>query len=140
MITPEAVKIVRLSYNRCCDEEKFFETFYGSFLSQSEDIRHLFRKTDWPHQMRLIKKALHSAIIFAENNKVSIAKRHMEAIAHTHSHSHMDIKPEYYSIWLETMMQTIETFDPYFSTELNAAWREVLTFTIDFMISKYDSD
>lgn len=140
MITPESVKIVRLSYTRCCDEEKFFKSFYDNFLSQSEDIKYLFQKTDWSHQIRLIKKALHSAILFAENNNISIARRHMEAIAYTHSRSFMGIKPEYYPIWLEAMMQTIESFDPYFSPELNKAWREVLGFTINFMISKYDSD
>lgn len=140
MITPESLEIVRLSYNRCCDEDKFFESFYENFLSHSEEIKSLFRNTDWTHQILLIKKALHSAILFAENNKNSIAMRHMEAIAYTHSRSFMDIKPEYYPIWLEAMMQTIESFDPYFSPELNKAWREVLGFTINFMVSKYDSE
>jgi hemoglobin-like flavoprotein len=60
----------------------------------------------------------------------------MEAIAYTHAHDHMDIKPEFYPLWLESMLRTIKAHDPNFSEVLEEAWREVLTFTINFMIFK----
>ena len=110
------------------EDDAFFEMFYSNFLSQSDEIAALFKNTDWPHQIRLIRKALHSAIIFAQNHEISPAKKHMEAIAYSHSREYMNIKPEYYPMWLEAMLRTLKERDPYFSPELEKAWREVLTF------------
>jgi len=119
--------------------DEFFEIFYNDLLKQSSEIEDLFKNTDWYKQKSLIKSAIKSAIMFAGNPELYIAREHLEKIAITHSHTHMNIKPEYYPIWRECMIRTVKKCDPNYSWITGRAWQKVLTFTINFMISKYDA-
>lgn len=134
----ELVEIARQSYKRCYQDEGFFKLFYDDFLQQSDEIVELFANTDWHMQKHLIASAIRSAIMFAGSSDLSAAKEHIEALGHSHSESQMNIKPEFYPIWLESMMRTVKKTDPFFSPQVDKAWREVLMFTINLMVSKYD--
>ena len=65
------------------------------------------------------------------------AQAYQERIATVHDHLGLDIKPEYYSLWLESLIQTVSEFDPYFDDDIEQVWRQFLQPAIDFMISHY---
>jgi hemoglobin-like flavoprotein len=53
-----------------------------------------------------------------------LAKRHVE----------LDIKPEHYSIWLNSLCEAIERHDPEFTPELGQLWRDAMQKGIDVML------
>ncbi len=128
------------SYSRCCKDEAFFEDFYRSFLSQSDEISAMFEQTDWYRQRYLLKSALKSAILFAKEPSVHLVKVLMANIASSHSIDHYNIRPDLYPIWLECMIQTVSKHDPKYSHALGEAWKDVLKPTIEFMISQYNKE
>ena len=66
-----------------------------------------------------------------------MSDRKLKALGASHSRSHYDIKPEWYSMWLDSLMQTVRLHDPESTRELDAAWREVLTPGIDLIRGAY---
>lgn len=134
----DLVESVRQSYKRCCEKEEFVKLFYEDFLQQSNELAALFANTDWNKQRGLLRASLQSAIIYAGNEQVSAAKEHIETIGCSHNHAHLNIKPEWYPLWMATMLRTIEKCGSCFSPALEQAWRAVLTLSINIIISKYD--
>ena len=65
------------------------------------------------------------------------AQVYLERIATAHNHLGLDIKPEYYLLWLESLILAVSEFDPLFDDEVEQVWRRFLQTSIDFMISRY---
>lgn len=57
--------------------------------------------------------------------------------ARTHDHHHLDIKPELYDLWLESLICTAQEFDSQWSDAIEFAWRKILGFVIHRMIANY---
>ncbi|MBT3939372.1 MAG: hypothetical protein HOF44_06680 [Pelagibacterales bacterium] len=72
---PKLVSQVRDSYTRCQKDEKFFDTFYKNLLGKSEQIEQKFEHTDWIRQHNLIKLAIKSAILYAENPDMKLTQK-----------------------------------------------------------------
>ncbi len=128
---------VRESYERCQKDDKFFDIFYRILLSKSNDIKDRFTNTDWIRQHNLIKLAIKSAILYAEQPEYSFAYKNIHDIAISHSKSEMNIKPELYPLWLDTLAESVQKCDPEYTDELIINWRKVISPTIDLIISKY---
>ena len=82
--------------------------------------------------------ALRSAIVYAEEPDMQVVRKRMNEIGENHSRAHMNVRPEWYPIWLDSMIHAVEECDPHFSESLGDTWRIVLTPAIDLIISKYD--
>lgn len=136
-LDPKIIKQVKDSYIRCQENEKFFDLFYKTLLGKSEEIAAKFEHTDWVRQHNLIKLGIKSAILYAEQPDYAFAQKNIDDIGTTHSHSQWDIKPEFYPLWLDSVVETVKECDPAYSLELSDAWRKVLTPAIQLIISKY---
>lgn len=55
----------------------------------------------------------------------------------THNRHHLDITPELYDLWLEALVATARKFDPEWDDSVESAWRTILGFVIQRMISAY---
>lgn len=136
----EVVENVRQSYKRCLEKGDFFEVFYDTFLSESDSIAAKFENTNWHQQRQLIQHAVKLAILYAEEPNVPIVEQHMANIGRTHSRENMDIHPEWYPLWLGSMVAAVKKCDPEFSEVLGSEWRKVLTPAINLITSKYNSE
>ena len=73
------------------------------------------------------------------SDKNTEASDYLERIAIRHNHKQLDIKPEFYILWLDSMIKAVSEFDPQFNNEVEQAWRRFMQPAIEFMMSRYES-
>jgi len=129
---------VRQSFSRCTLTDGFLVTFYEILASSSDEIRGRFAHTDMPRQRRLLKEALVYLISYPTGN--AFAQSRVNELGNSHSRTNLNIRPEWYTIWVDSLMQAIRRYDAMYSPELDAAWRRVLAPGIAAMKSHYDAD
>ncbi len=112
----------------------FFDAFYHAFLDSSDEVREKFRNTDMEKQKGMLKKSFYHLLVFYGSNQ---ADDYIQKIAASHNKNHLNIRPELYDLWLDTLMQTIQQFDPQYSEEVELAWRLVLAPGITYMKFKH---
>ncbi len=121
------------SFERCINDPFFLDQFYEVFLSSSEEVSLLFKNTDMGTQ----KAMLMTSLVYmsrANNDEPDL----LSTIAEKHNKNNLNIKPYFYSLWLDSLLTTAKTIDPVFDTKTEKLWRETLQPGIDFMVSKYD--
>jgi len=126
---------VHASLNRCLAQENFIGIFYDIFMAADDNIRHMFARTDFERQKKLLRKALLSAVTFAAGGEV--ARDRLSEIRVSHNKAHMNVKPEYYPLWLDSLVLAVREADRSCDDRLEQEWRAVLQPTIDFITSGY---
>jgi hypothetical protein len=121
------------SYGRCCNDEAFFEDFYQTLMGKSEAIRAMFINTDMAEQRRLVRAGLMWLIMYAQGSEGS----KIEHLTRTHDRHHMNVHPDYYAYWVDSLMETVAQYDPKFDASLENAWRETLRPGIEMMKNGY---
>lgn len=117
------------------DGSDFFETFYQHFLNSSDQVRQQFLNTDMDKQRWMLKKSFYSLISFYGSGA---ADNVLEKIAYMHSARELDIKPVLYDFWMESLITTVQDYDPEFNDNVELAWRLVMSLGITYMKFKYD--
>lgn len=117
------------------DGTDFFETFYWHFLRSSDLISEQFLNTDMEKQRRMLKKSFYSLISFYASGA---ADNVLEKIAYMHSARELDIKPALYDLWMDSLVVTVQDYDPEFNDNVELAWRLVMSLGITYMKFKYD--
>ncbi len=123
------------SLNRCLANDSFISIFYDVFMEADDDIRQMFANTDFTKQKKLLRKALLSAITFAAGGDV--ARERLEKIRVSHNRAHMNVRPEFYPIWVDSLIKAVAVCDLTYDAKLDAEWRAVLQPTIDFIVGGY---
>ena len=96
----------------------FFSMFYDIFFSKSQQIRDKFADVDMDAQVRVLQKSMFHIIGFYATKTDS---EYLATIAHTHSRDQYDIRPEFYDIWLESLIETVQQLDPEYEENLGLA-------------------
>ena len=65
------------------------------------------------------------------------AQRVIERVGESHSRNRLDIQPEFYTLWLDSLCETVKQHDPDYSAELEAQWREHMQPGITLVTSRY---
>jgi hemoglobin-like flavoprotein len=125
------------SFNRCRASAGFLEAFYERFVASSAEIRAKFAGTDMKRQVRMLEDSLYVVAVAVQGEEGSRARGDLPRIAARHSRSDLDIRPGLYDLWLECLIDTVRTHDPQFSAEVEAAWRVILAFGVDYMRARY---
>lgn len=122
---------VQQSFQRCLTNKQFLFRFYEIFMSSHPDIRPMFTKTDFDKQIGLLRHGLSSALNFAGGTKIgqSVLKR----IGETHSRGRMNISPELYPYWINSLVTAVAECDPKFTPDLDKRWRNAMTVATDFI-------
>lgn len=115
--------LVFQSYGRCCRNDAFFIDFYDYFMSSSEVIKNRFINTDMAAQRHLLRNGIMQLILHARG----MSDRKLRALGESHNRNHYDIKPEWYDLWLSSLLKTVRKHDPEHTQTLESAWVEVLT-------------
>jgi hemoglobin-like flavoprotein len=128
--------IVRQSFGRCTLTDDFLVTFYDILTRSSDEIRILFAHTDMPRQRSLLKEGLIYLISYPTGNE--FARNRVIELGNSHGRTNLNVRPEFYQIWVDSLIQAIHRHDANYGPDLDAAWRRVLAPGIAAMISLYD--
>lgn len=105
--------------------------FYEIFLASHPDIAPRFKNSNMTEQKGLLRQGLNLAIMFGDDNPVG--QNGIARIRASHAKDKLDIPPNLYKYWLESLIQTISEFDKEFTPELEKEWRRVMQKAIDFI-------
>jgi len=133
----EQVHAFRASLKRCLSTPDFLRTFYELFMGFSEEIREKFRQTDFTRQTRVLADSLYAMAVIAQGESESPARAEIERLAQQHGRAQLDIRPELYDVWLDSLIKAVRQYDPEFTPALEVAWRETLLVGIEQMRSAY---
>jgi hemoglobin-like flavoprotein len=132
-----SVETFLASLKRCLAAPGFLDSFYERFVGSSEEIREKFRNTDMKRQTRVLEDSLYVVANAVQGEENSLARGALPALAARHSRQGLDIAPRLYDLWIECLVETAREHDPRFAPDVEAAWREVLTFGADYMRQRH---
>lgn len=127
--------LVQHSYGACCLSPKFFDDFYDAFLASSSEIAGKFVNTDMSKQKQLLRDGISFMIMFY--NGAASGQMKVKRLGESHAQDRMDIKPQWYDLWVNALVKTVAKHDPKFSPVLDRAWRTVLSKGIESMRRQY---
>ena len=125
------------SLTRCLAVPAFLEGFYDRFVGSSEEVREKFRGVDLKRQVRMLQDSLYVVAVAVQGEEGSPARGPLPFLAARHSRHDLDIRPGLYDLWIDCIVETARVHDPQFSPEIEAAWRETLTFGANYMRERY---
>jgi hemoglobin-like flavoprotein len=128
-------QVFQASLLRCLDKPAFLEEFYEVFVAASDEIRQMFKDTDFTRQRRALSASLYSLAVAAQAGPRSPAWAEMNRLARLHKD--LGVRADHYEVWLDCLMQTARRHDPQFTPEIEAAWRRSLRTGIDYMLARY---
>ncbi len=124
------------SFGRCVAKPKFIDRFYEIFLASSPEIKPRFAHTDFAKQKDLLQRGLTMMVMYDGGSET--AKMTLDRIGESHSRrGGINIPPNLYRFWIESLIKTISEFDPKFSPEVESAWRHVIQKGVDYITAKY---
>lgn len=126
----ESVSEVTQSYYRCRRSEDFLDSFYSLFLAKSPAIASMFANTDFKLQKLMLRQSLLEMICFARG--MDGTSEEIERLSA--KHRQLDVPPEMYSMWLDSLCEAVSKHDPEFTQNLEMRWRETMSPTIEKMI------
>lgn len=131
------VEAFRASLKRCLAKPDFLLDFYAAFMDSSEEVRQKLRNTDFKRQTQVLADSLWTLAVAGQGAPESPAWGDLPRLAARHSRGDLDIRPEFYDLWLDCLVETARRHDAQFSPEIEVAWRETLSAGIRFMRSRY---
>ena len=134
-MTLSAHTIAQQSYARCLRSEAFFERFYEILLESHPAIPPMFAETYFPRQRQLLKHGL--GLLLSYGNKPDEAL--LERIAARHSRAAIDVPPDLYPSFVDSLVRVVSERDPKFDEEVERAWRDIVAPGITFMQGHYES-
>jgi len=128
--------VVRPSFERfCAADTEVFDDFYFGLGNRIPAVGSMFASVDMELQNQLIRDGIAHLIDFA-NGSVE-AEAELQRLAKSHSRSGLRIAPEYYSHWIDALMEVVRTHDDQATDETEVAWRAILSDGIDLLIAGY---
>ena len=70
-----------------------------------------------------------------ENGKLAI-----DRIGKLHDDKHVNVKPDMYRFWVQSLLENIEKHDPRYTPEVRQAWEETIAKTINRFTELYKTD
>lgn len=127
--------VVKVSFGRCCVAPTFFDRFYEIFLNSHPAIKPMFQHTDMSRQKSLLRQGLTMLIMHGEGNR--FGTQSLERIAESHSRKKLNISPDLYPYWMNSLLKVVKECDPEYTPALEAEWKKILKKGTEFLIDKY---
>lgn len=101
--------------------DKFFIKFYQNFIKTSDDIEKLFRGVSQEKRQKMMES---SFIMLTNMGSVSHSLTNPEFLEIIEKHKRMPgINPAMCDLWVESLLQTVKEYDPYYNATVEKAWR-----------------
>ncbi len=65
------------------------------------------------------------------------ARRIIEKVGDTHCRQALDIRPEFYDLWLNSLCEAVQRHDSEYRSELAISWRECMQEGIQLITDRY---
>ncbi len=130
------IQIAEASYHRCAEIPAFYTTLYERLLASDPRIPPMFAKTAFERQHKLLRHGLGVLIIYAKRPNPAL----LERIAVRHSRTDVDVPPEMYPCFVESLLSAVAAHDPEYGPEVGAAWRAALAPGVAYMQSLYHGE
>ncbi len=130
-----ASELFIMSLERCTSKPCFIPDFYERFLASSKEIQKRFENTPFEHQNKMLLRSLSLSVKACNGESKALAD--LRDRARTHDRHHMNIKPEFYNLWLESLMISASKFDDEWCDTTERAWRKILGFVINRLKRQY---
>lgn len=124
------------SLERCLGNDGFVSRFYTILKARSPEAAAKFAGTDMTVQKRKLSASLYMTMLMDERSPEG--RVHFERIAQLHGRDALDIKPELYDVWVESLIEAAREFDPHFDQNTERAWRSLLAPVVEFMKARYE--
>jgi hemoglobin-like flavoprotein len=136
-IEKTTVNEVNQSLGRCFLHSGFMDKFYANFKASHPSIPPFFVKTNMATQHKLLKEGITFLLMSAGGS--GFAQTEMKKLGVRHDTAHLNVKPELYRYWIDSLMKTVLEFDQDFTPELDKKWRMILQAGIQQMIDTYQA-
>lgn len=113
----------------------FFDAFYTRFVSSGPEIAAHFSNSDMSQQKKMVERSFYRMLAFYTTNQ---ADDYMRNIASRHSIKEANVDPKLYDIWLDCLVETVVEYDPEINSEIELAWRLIMSSGITYMKHHYD--
>lgn len=120
----------RVLGNRTSQKNEFFNSFYERFIDSSPLVAEKFKSIDMQAQQVMLKQSIYHLLNLFTTKKIP---KSLGDIAKKHDRNHADISPDLYHLWMESLIDTVEEFDPEYDENVQLAWRMVCSQGIAFM-------
>ncbi|MEM0954581.1 MAG: globin domain-containing protein [Pseudomonadota bacterium] len=115
----------------------FIRSFYDIFLETSPAVARKFENTDMSAQRTMLHDSL---LMMVEFNKTRNPSPALQQLANSHSRRVHDVTPEFYDLWLDSLIAAVSRHDPEFNDTADLAWRIALAPGITYMRFDYWSN
>lgn len=126
------IEHVVASYGRCCLQPEFFDRFYEMFLGIHPSIRPMFAHTNFAKQKALLREGVAMMLMHLEGK--SVGTLCLDRIADTHNTRHMNITPQLYEYWVNSLIATVKEYDGDCTPSLETDWRKALHAGIHYIV------
>lgn len=127
----DATAIAKASFERCCEQADFFICFYRNFFRNCPGVETMFARTDFERQHKLLRHAIGLLLIFPSQppSEPTILSR----VAERHGPADLNIDPDLYPGFVDSLLQTIAEHDPEFNETVQASWSSAIAPGIAYM-------
>ena len=112
----------------------FFSKFYKRFTATSPDVSEKFKNTDMQKQKVMMQESFDHMLKFHLSHQ---ATDYLQRIAHLHNENNIDISPQLYDLWLESLIATVKELDPKYDRDVGLAWEIVMSAGTTYMKDSY---
>jgi hemoglobin-like flavoprotein len=134
---PVLLSTFEASLERCSKHPAFLDQFYDCFLASSSKVREKFIQTNFPRQKKALRASFELLVLAAREGEGGPGA-HLASLAERHGASHLAIGAEYYDLWLDSLLTTVQACDPRYSPAVEKAWESVMGFGIRYLCSRYN--
>lgn len=118
------------SYARCNQHPRFFETFYELFCQKDDKFRLMFANVDMHKQITMLKASITIILLAPISDS---ARESIRFFGKRHGPQGIGVSPLDYDIWLDCLLETVHQCDPYYTPDVEKAWRECFWLGIEIM-------
>lgn len=117
------------AYNRA-----FISDFYETFLATSPLVAQKFEHTDMSAQLTMLHDSLLIVVDFYRTRRPDPV---LQRLAESHSRRAHNILPEFYDLWVDSLVASLQRQDPEFCEDVELAWRIALAPGVCYMRFAY---
>lgn len=139
-LDPIVMDVVHSSYDRCMQNSDFLLRFYKIFMERHKIIPTLFAKTHMARQAQALAHGLNMMIHWLRDPEDEMAKSVIEDIRISHGQHHLNIQPQLYDFWIDSLIQAVSECDPEYSQKIEAAWHLAMRPGIEYIKSGYSEN
>ncbi|MEJ2609689.1 MAG: globin [Candidatus Thiodiazotropha sp.] len=121
--------LFRQSLQRVTGRAGFYDGFYNSFMSQSEEIAEFFLNKDRQQIKHKLEESLKMLAETAES--LPGTRLYMEMLGRIHRR--LKVQRKHFDLWEQALLETVKVYDDQYNSQILAAWLDVIEEVVSIM-------